>query len=196
MTAFSAVAISIEFCILIGVFLSFLLTVPRAGRMLLTEFVVAPDGGVHERLPEDPPCDRILIFGLEGELFFGASATLEGHFAAIEERITGKTQVLVLRVKRARNPDAVGMTLLERFIERVQARGIHVLLGGVRPEFYVKLQRTHLDRRLEGGIFLEQPVRQTSTMLAIEHAYSLIGERCPTCPRRSGTHARELHYEI
>ena len=41
-TAISAVAISIEFCVLIGVFMSFLLTVPRAGRMLLTEFVVTP----------------------------------------------------------------------------------------------------------------------------------------------------------
>ena len=39
-TAFAAIAISIEFCVLIGVFMSFLLAVPRAGRMLLTEFVL------------------------------------------------------------------------------------------------------------------------------------------------------------
>ena len=39
-TAFAAVAISVEFCVLIGVFMSFMLAVPRAGRMLLTEFVV------------------------------------------------------------------------------------------------------------------------------------------------------------
>jgi hypothetical protein len=35
--------------------MSFMLTVPRAGRMLLTEFVVTADGGIHERLPDDPP---------------------------------------------------------------------------------------------------------------------------------------------
>ena len=146
-TAFSAVAISIEFCILIGVFLSFLLTVPRAGRMLLTEFVVTGDGGIHERLPEDTPCDRILVFGLEGEMFFGATAALESHFARIEERVTEHTSVLVLRVKRARNPDAVGMTTLESFLVRMQARGVHVLLCGVRQDFADKIERTGLAQR-------------------------------------------------
>src|SRR5262245_45902478 len=84
-TAFAAVFISIEFCVLIGVTMSFLLAVPRAGRMLLTEFVLTKDGEVHERLPDDDPCDHILIFGLEGEMFFGATAALEQHLAAIED---------------------------------------------------------------------------------------------------------------
>jgi SulP family sulfate permease len=196
-TAFSAVAISIEFCVLIGVFLSFLLTVPRAGQMLLAEFVIAPDGGVHERLPEDRPCERILIFGLEGEMFFGATAALERHFAEIEGRIDEKTEVVVLRVKRTRNPDAVGMTLLEHFFDRMKTRGIHVLLCGVRPEFAEKMERTGLVARLGERLFLEQPVRQTSTLLAIRHAYELISERCPHCPHRNaGTRGRALSYEI
>ncbi|MEN8160866.1 MAG: SulP family inorganic anion transporter, partial [Myxococcota bacterium] len=196
-TAFSAVAISIEFCVLIGVFMSFLLTVPRAGRMLLTEFVIAPGGGVHERLPEDTPCERILIFGLEGEMFFGATGALENHFAEIEGRIGEKTEVLVLRVKRARNLDAVGISLLESFLDRVKARGVHTLLCGVRPEFAVKMRRAGLDERLGEQLFLEQPVRQTSTLLAIRHAYELISERCSHCPYRD-PHAdtRELSYEI
>jgi len=196
-TALSAVAISIEFCILIGVFMSFLLTVPRAGQMLLAEFVIASDGGVHERLPEDAPCERILIFGLEGEMFFGATAALERHFAEIEGRIGEKTEVLVLRVKRARNPDAVGMTLLEAFLERVKARGLHVLLCGVRPEFAGKMEKTGLAARLGEKLFLEQPVRQTSTLLAIRHAYELISERCPHCPHPDARpRDRALSYEI
>jgi SulP family sulfate permease len=196
-TAFSAVAISIEFCVLIGVFLSFLLTVPRAGRMLLTEFIVAPDGGIHERLPDDAPCERILIFGFEGEMFFGASGALETHFAAIEERIGPRTAVLVLRVKRARNPDAVGVTLLEHFIDRMQARGLHVLLCGVREEFANKLERSRLARRLRDQIFLEQPVRQTSTMLAVRRAYELLDDTCSYCPRRdTGKGEQPLYYAI
>src|SRR5262249_42710154 len=46
-TAISAIAISVEFCVLIGVLMSFLLAVPRAGRMLLTEFVVSEQGRIH-----------------------------------------------------------------------------------------------------------------------------------------------------
>jgi SulP family sulfate permease len=196
-TAFSAIAISIEFCVLMGVFMSFLLTVPRAGRMLLTEFVIAPNGGIHERLPEDEPCDRILIFGLEGELFFGSSAALERHFEHIEGRVGEKTRVVVVRMKRVRNPDAVGLTLIGGFLDRMKARGVHVLLCGVRGHLYGTLQKTGLAGRIGDQIFLEQPVRQTSTMLAIRHAYELIDERCPRCPRRDdAAQTRDLYYEV
>jgi len=196
-TAISAVAVSVEFCVMIGVLMSFLLTVPRVGEMLLTEFSLT-DGALHERLPDDKPCGRILVFGLEGEMFFGAIAALEAHFAAIEERIRPEIRVLVLRMKRARNPDAVGLTLLEDFLHRVKARGVHVLLCGVRPEFAEKLERTGITAHLGEKLFLEQPVRLTSTMLAVRHAYELIGnETCAVCPRRGGRSAElAVQYEI
>jgi SulP family sulfate permease len=197
-TAFSAVAISIEFCVLIGVFMSFLLTVPRAGRMLRTEFVVTPEGGIHERLPEDPVCGRILIFGLEGELFFGSSAALEHHFQYIEDRVEPDTRVVVLRMKRAHNPDAVGLALLEGFLERMKARGVHVVMCGVRPHLFQTMKQTGLAARLgEKEVFLEQPVRQTSTLLAIRHAYELIPEPCESCPRRDpALRERDLYYQV
>ncbi|MFI5316901.1 MAG: SulP family inorganic anion transporter [Myxococcota bacterium] len=197
-TALSAVGISIEFCVLIGVLMSFLLTVPRAGQMLVSEFTLI-GGGLRERLPEDPPCPRILVFGLEGEMFFGATAALQAHFAAIEERIGPETRVLVLRLKRARNPDAVGLTLLEDFLKRVKARGVHALLCGVRTEFAEKLERTGISAQLGEKLFLEQPVRLTSTMLAVRHAYELIGgDLCAICPRRAGGAAAgaAVGYEI
>jgi sulfate permease, SulP family len=197
-TAISAVAISIEFCVLIGVFMSFLLTVPRAGRMLLTEFVVSPDGRVHDRLPEDEVCGRILIFGLEGELFFGAAAALEAHLATIEERVGPDTSVVVLRMKRLHNADAVGLALVDGFLDRMAARGVRVVLCGVRTGLYDTMKKTGMVARVgEQDIFLEQPVRQTSTLLAIRHAYELIPEPCPTCPRRDReARNRNLHYEI
>jgi SulP family sulfate permease len=197
-TALSAVVISIEFCVLIGVFMSCLLTVPRAGRMLLTEFVISPRGTIHERLPEDYDCDRILIFGLEGEQFFGASAILEQHLESIEDRVTPNTYVVVLRMKRLRNPDAVGLTLLDAFVERMKARGVRVVICGIRSGLFATLQKTGLVERLgEKDVFLEQPVRQTSTLLAIQHAYTLIRKTCDTCPRRSSpTGERVLYYEI
>jgi SulP family sulfate permease len=197
-TALAALAISIEFCVLIGIFMSFMLAVPRAGRMLLTEFFLTPDGGIHERLPDDTMCDRMLIFGLEGELFFGATGNLEQHFQTIEDRVTGNTNVLVLRMKRVRNPDAVGLTLLEGFLDRMKARGVNVVLCGVRTHLYRTMIKTGLAARLgEKEVFLEQPVRMTSTLLAIRHAYTLIPERCPTCPRRNETvDERGLYYSV
>src|SRR5262249_34949166 len=49
LTAIAAVAVSIEFCVLIGVFLSFVLYVPQAARLQLTELVMTPERIIRER---------------------------------------------------------------------------------------------------------------------------------------------------
>ena len=196
-TAFSAVAISIEFCVLIGVMMSSLLTVRRAGRMLLTEFTITPDGAIRERLPGDFRCNRLLIYGLEGELFFGASAALERHFERIEQRIDGHTRAVILRLKRARNADAAGMLQLRDFVERVRARDVDVILCGVRADLAQRLETTRLSERTGATIFREERVPLTSTILAIRHANQLIGDPCPTCPRRgSGEGNPSLRYVV
>jgi SulP family sulfate permease len=185
-TGLAAVVVSVEFCVLIGVLLSFLLAVPRAGRAILTEFVAGPDGIVHERLPTDDGCARMRIFGLEGEMFFGAAPNLERHFDTIAERLGPETRVLVLRLKRFRTPDAVGMHLLEDFLDRIEKRGIVVLVCGVRDELHRAFRRTGLATRMPAErVFREQPVRQTSTMLAVRHACEIVAseDRCRTCPR-------------
>jgi SulP family sulfate permease len=197
-TAISAFAISIEFCVLIGVFMSFMLAVPRIGTMQLTEFVVGAERTVHERRREDTACSRMLIFGLEGEMYFGSGTSLEGHLDTIEDRVGAETQAVVLRLKRARNPDAVGMAMLEGMVDRVRARGVLVILCGIRPGMMACLTICGLAEKLgEKNLFLEQPVRQTSTVLAIRHAYDHLTDYCPTCPRRAGVPlARPLYYEI
>jgi SulP family sulfate permease len=182
-TAFSAVAISIEFCVMIGVLMSFMLAVPRAGNMLLTEFIVAPEGYVREKLPEERACGRLMIFGFEGEMFFGGVSALERHLEEIESRLTPETRVLLLRLKRARNPDAVAVTELQTFLDRMESRGVDVILCGVRQSMFAVMRRVGFAERLgEERIFLEQPVRQTSTMKAVAYAYTLIEARCENCP--------------
>jgi len=193
-TAISAFAISIEFCILIGVFMSFLLAVPRAAQLHLTEFIVTEEGQVHERLADDAPCPRVLIFGLEGELFFGSSVSLEQHFETIEARITPETRAVILRMKRTRAPDAVGLAALEGAITRMQARGIRVILCGLRREMFDTMDRGGLIQKHErDDIFLEEAVRQTSTQKAITRAYATLDAPCPHCGRGAGS---AVHYVV
>lgn len=197
-TAVAAVAISIEFCVLIGVFLSFMLAVPRTGNMQLAEFIVTADHTISERQRGDQACSRMLIFGLEGEMYFGSGPSLERHLDTIEDRAVPGVQAVVLRLKRARNPDAVGIAMLEGAIDRIRARGIDVILCGVRAGMLSCLKRCGLAEKLgPQSLFLEQAVRQTSTVLAIRHAYDLLTDLCPTCPRRSGPPVtRAMYYEI
>ncbi len=195
-TAIAAFAISIEFCVLIGVFLSFMLAIPRTGKMLLTEFVVTPDRSVRERRRGDEVCGRLLIFGLEGEMYFGSGPSLEQHLDTIEDRVGPETEVVVLRLKRARNPDAVGMALLEGAIDRLRARGVHVVVCGIREGMLACMQNTGLAEKLgDEYLFTEQPVELTSTVLAVRRGYDLVTEPCATCPRRAGQ-APPLFFEI
>jgi SulP family sulfate permease len=197
-TAIAAFAISIEFCVLIGVFMSFMLTVPRIGHMHLTEFVVSGEGAVHERLRDDPVCGCILLFGLEGEMYFGSGVSLEHHLDTIDGRVEPGTKVVLLRMKRARNPDAVGMSLVDRFVDRMKARGVQVVMCGVRDGMLACMEKAGLAEKLgKENVFLEQPVRQTSTLLAIRHAYDLLPQPCPRCPPRKVSGAKgSLYYVI
>src|SRR5437773_8278713 len=84
-TALAAVLISVEFCIVIGVFLSFVLYVPRAAQVRMVQLTLTPEQRIRERLVGDPLCDRLLFYGLEGEVFFGAEPELDKHFTVIEQ---------------------------------------------------------------------------------------------------------------
>lgn len=180
-TAIAAVGISVEFCILIGVLASFVLAVPRAGRMTRTEFVVHEDGVVRERKEDDPPDPRMLIFGLEGELFFGSSITLDEHLEYFEGRATAVgARVVVLRVKRLRNPDAVGMHEILRWILRQRELGTRVVLAGVRADLLAGLRAAGPgDALAEGQVFPERTTRGSSTVEAVRAAYAYLMAKHP-----------------
>jgi SulP family sulfate permease len=133
MTALAAVAISVEFCIVIGVFLSFVLYVPRAAHVRLTPLARTPDNGFRERLPGDSASDRLLIYRLEGELFFGAEPDLKEHCLAIEKAARGDVRAVVLELERARNPDAAFLGLLKALDRNLRQRNVSLILCGVEP---------------------------------------------------------------
>jgi SulP family sulfate permease len=180
-TAFSAVFISIEFSILIGVALSIVLFVPRAARLRVSELIVTPEGLVRPKLPEDSPATDLLIFDLEGELFFGAAPELERYL----DEITRRTQVegiryVVLRVKRTRNPDFVSLEHLEHFLRESAAQGLTVLLAGVRPDFSKGLSNLGFGDWLPADrVFHEEAKVYSATLNAVRHAYELSGKKPP-----------------
>jgi SulP family sulfate permease len=197
-TALAAVFVSVEFCILIGVFLSFVLFVPRAARIHLTELTVSPERVIRERAAGDVRCGRILIFALEGELFFGSAPDLERHFEAILARAKNGVRVVVLRLKRVRNPDAVCLERFERFLSACRSANIALLLCGVREDLARVLHTSGLEQQFGAGrIFRETDSAGSSTLDAVRHAYDLLGDDlCDTCPRRGEQGKDVLYYMI
>ncbi|MBI3862839.1 MAG: SulP family inorganic anion transporter [Planctomycetia bacterium] len=192
LTALSAVAISVEFCVMIGVFMSFVLYVPQAARVHITELTLTPERVLRERIATDPVCNRIRIYSLEGELFFGAAPELEEHLGAVGETVKLGVRVIVLRLKRARNTDAVCLSVFDRFITRMQAENVTVLLCGLRPDLVKVIESSGLRRRLGPErvfVFEETGAIWSSTLEAVRFAYEIIGQNvCGNCPR----HAKSL----
>lgn len=196
-TALAAVVVSVEFCILIGVFLSFILYVPRAARVHLTQFTVTKDRVLRERLPSDSPCNRILIFSLEGELFFGSSPDLEEHLEAVAGKARDGIRFVVLRLKRVRNTDAVCLRIFENFLREMEQRNVKVLMCGIRRDLAKVFRNSGLEQRLGIHVMYRETIGTSSTLDALRQAYEWLGDDlCPTCPRRHEPEREVLYYMI
>jgi len=180
-TAFAAVFISVENSILIGVGLSIVLFVPRAAKLGIRELIVTPERVVRERKPGEARAKSLLIFDLEGELFFGAAPELDRYLEELsQEAIRNGIKFVVLRVRRARNPDMVAIEHLEHFLRQCETLGLTVLLAGVRPELLRILENVRFaDWLPTGRIFSEEDEVYSATLRAVRYAYQLLGEAEP-----------------
>jgi SulP family sulfate permease len=171
-TAFTAIFIDVEDSILVGVALSILLFVPRAAKPSIRELIVTPERVVRERSPGERRAKSLLIYDLEGELFFGAAPELHRHLRTIiEEADRTAIKFVVLRLRRTRNPDVVAAEHLEQFLRDAAERGVTVLLAGVRPDFARLLNNVHLTTWFPAErIFLEEDDVFSATLRAVRHA--------------------------
>jgi SulP family sulfate permease len=178
-TAFAAIFIGVQESILIGVSISLILFVPRVSKLGMRELIVTPEGVVRERLPDEPRSSSLLIYDLEGELFFGAAPELERYLDQITDA-TNSTGInyVVLRLRRSRNPDVVAIERLERFMRDAQNRGITVLLAGVHANLANILHNVHFDEWLPADrTYPEKEEVYSSTLNAVRHAYRLLNRQ-------------------
>jgi SulP family sulfate permease len=200
-TALSAVFISVEFSILIGVALSILLFVPRAALLRWAELVVTSERVVRERLPDDPPCTAMLLYDLEGELFFGAAPELDRCFDQLKQRTRAENiRFVVLRLKRTRNPDMVSLERFDHFLHDMEARGVTVLLCGVRPELAKAMANLRFHDWLPADrVFPEEAEKFSATLKAVRHVYELLEDNpCNHCTQAqsAGTDLQPLYYLV
>lgn len=177
-TAFTGVAIDLDKSVLLGVVLSILLFVPRAAKLKARELIVTPERVVRERIAGEPADPAIVIYDLEGELFFGAAPELDRYLADIATRIvTDDVKYVVLRLKRVRHPDVVCIERIEHFLREQTARGITVLLAGVRPDTLGVLRNVGFDSWFPAGdVFPEEDEEYSATLKAVRHAHNKLAE--------------------
>jgi len=84
---------------------------------------------VTDDLETDLLAQHIVVYRFDGALFFGAAQRFLTELTAVSE-----VRVVILRLARIRVLDATGAQALGQIVEELEARGITVLLKGVRPE--------------------------------------------------------------
>ena len=184
-TAVTGVAIDLDKAVLLGVALSILLFVPRAAKLRATELIITPERVVRERLPSDSADPAIVIYDLEGELFFGAAPELDRYLDNLRDRIrSGGVRVVVLRLKRARHPDAVCVERLAKFLREEKSLGVHVLLAGVRPDTLTILRNIGFEQWFPTEqLFPEEEKEYSATLKAVRYAHAQLALANSGTPR-------------
>src|SRR6202044_199578 len=107
-----------------------------------SDLVVTRERVVRERVADDPACSAVIIYDLEGEVFFGSGPELDRCFDGLKQRSQDAgIGCVVLRLKRTRNPDLVFLERLEHFLHEMSRDGKTVLLCGVRLELAEAMAR-------------------------------------------------------
>jgi SulP family sulfate permease len=180
-TALTGVLIDLDKAVLLGIALSILLFVPRAAKLKAAELTVSSEGVIRERVPSDPGGQSTIIYDLEGEFFFGAAPELDRYLDTLRSRIrSDELKFVILRLKRVRDPDAVCVERLERFLHEENGRGVTILLAGVRPDTLKVLTNLGFERWFPAEqVFPEEDEEYSATLSAVRFAQKRLDAQAP-----------------
>ena len=127
-TAVATVALDLVTAVILGLVVAGFTALQQVARSARIDEISLDDGDhgdeEHRLLSE-----HIVAYRLDGPLFFGAA-----HTFLLELSEVADVRVVILRMSRIASLDATGASVLADTISRLEARGITVLLSGVRPE--------------------------------------------------------------
>ena len=95
-------------------------------------------------LPAGPLPPGVVVYSIDGPIFFGAAEKLERTLAHIQRPAT----TLILRMSQVPFVDATGISAIEEIITDFLKHGASVLLSEVRPNVLRKLERAGVIRHL------------------------------------------------
>jgi SulP family sulfate permease len=122
----------------VGVILAALMFMRRMAQAVSVELQL--DGEIPanaEDIPREPLPRGVVVYGIEGPLFFGAAEKL-AHILGYVQR---STTTLVLRLNHVPFVDATGILAIEEIAQDFLKRGASVILSEVRPNVFQKLDR-------------------------------------------------------
>ena len=129
------------------------------------------------KLPAGPLPAGVVVYNIEGPLFFGAAEKLERTLAHIQRPAT----TLILRMSQVPFVDATGISALDQIITDFLKHDATVLLSEVRPNVLHKLKRAGLVRRLGAdnlSATLTLALERVKTIDTVRETRVRIGQSC------------------
>ena len=142
-TFLATLFLPLQFAIIIGVGISFLLQILRsANQVEVLELVVVPNGFPVERpAPEALGSNEVHVLRIRGAMFFASARVIEDQMPSVGEA-TGATVILVLR-----DVDDLGSTiirLLKLYASELKRNGGKLVITGANESLMGQLDRTGL----------------------------------------------------
>lgn len=181
-------ALSLDQAIYLGVGLSIVLFLQQARLLTISELAVDAEGRLREVRPDvgvDPTrsCSHVKILHIEGQLFFGAAVELQQALdAVVRDR---EIQVLVVRLKRAKNLDITAANVFAATNALLRAKDRYLVLAGVTPAAMEILERSGVAEQIGSEHIFPTRKRWFEALdAARKHALEIAGQSCKTCPFR------------
>ena len=147
LTVIIDLTVAIEFGILLAVVL-FVRRVMQTSSIDVIENNIVAASEKQEYNPDDTEMLNIPkgveVYEINGPFFFG----LANKFEEFEERSRKDTKVRILRMRQVPFIDATGINNLSHLCDRMQKRGVKVILSGVRPDVRHTLEEFGIDKMI------------------------------------------------
>jgi SulP family sulfate permease len=138
LTFFLTVFVDLVVAVNVGVILAALFFMRRMADSVNVEQQIDVLPNSNPGLPMAPPTNGIIVYSIDGPLFFGAAEKLERTLEHIQRPAT----TLILRMGNVPFVDATGIFAIEEIITDFKRHGATVLLVEVRSNVRYKLERS------------------------------------------------------
>jgi len=164
----------LEQALIVGIIVSLAIVTRRAERFELHRLELGDDGELHESGFEVREDDPIVALDVQGELFFAMVDSFEQRLRPLT---TGSTQILILRLRNARNLDSTVCEGIVRLSDAMKRNGGRIVFAGVPEGTQGTLRRAGVIERLgESSLFPTEGRVYRSTRHAIEWARQQVAE--------------------
>lgn len=176
-TLVAALFLKLDTAIFMGIGLSLVLFLKKAGSPSLIEHAFTNEGQLARiNAPSARNHPQISIVHVEGDLFFGSADLFQDAIRELTE--DPLIRVFILRMKNARHLDATTVMAIDQLREFLRSQDRHLLISGIEPDVVAVLERSGLAAKIGAeNIFPAEANPTIATKHALKRAQNLLGRQ-------------------